>query len=1117
MKCHGCQTENEEGARFCENCGVSLEALCPACGAAVGAGKKFCRSCGAALTAAPAHAASPQSYTPRHLAERILDSRAALEGERKHVTVLFADLKGSMELLADRDPEDARKLLDPVLERMMEAVHHYEGTVNQVMGDGIMALFGAPLAHEDHAVRACYAALRMQEAIRLYTDEVRRTHGVEVQIRVGLNSGEVVVRSIGSDLRMDYTAVGQTTHLAARMEQLATPGTIRLTANTLALAEGYVDVKAFGPIPVKGLAEPVEVFEITGAGAARTRLQAARTRGLTRFVGRDTELDQLRHAAAQSHNGHGQIVAVVGEPGVGKSRLYYEFIHSHHVQGWLVLESGSVSYGKATPYLPLADLLRSYFKIDARDDTRGIRVKVTGGLLTLDETLKDTVAVALWLLDALPEDSPFFALEPAERRRQTLAAMKRILLRENQLHPLLLVFEDLHWIDSETQAFLDSLVDSLPASRIVLAVNYRPEYRHGWANKTYYRQIRIDPLPPESAEVLLDALLGADPGMQSLRRLLIERTAGSPLFLEESVRTLVETRALVGERGAYRLVQAPDTLQVPATVQAIIAARIDRLDPQEKRLLQAAAVVGTHVPFDLLRAIVEIDEEALRRSLAQLQTAEFVYEAQLFPDLEYAFKHALTHEVAYASVLQDRRRMLHAAIVEAIERLYADRLSEQVERLAHHAARSGVVPKAVRYLREAGSKAAGGSANRAAVAYFEEALALLDKLSQTTGTLTEQLEIRMSLGPALIAVKGASSREVEQLYSRALELVDQLGANVHRFPVLWGLWFVRYTRGEYPVAIKAGERLLETARSGDDVGELLEAHHSLWPTLLAMGRPLQAMNHFEQGLALYDRERHGTYALLYAGHDPGACCRWHQGMARWLLGFPDSGLRDVQDACRMAEELKHPMTTVIALWFTAWVHCQRGERELAVANLDRLTALASTQAFARWVETAGAFSNVLRRERTSIGDIGELSRQLGSGQYAVSWRRVACLCVLAELCVDSGYAEEGLQVLRSIPEEDRGTFCAPEIFRLEGELLLKLKQPAVAEAQRRFHQAIELARVRGEKSLELRAAMGLARLLGGQGQQEEARAALAGVYGWFTEGFDTADLKAAKSLLATLK
>jgi class 3 adenylate cyclase len=357
VKCPRCQHENPPTAKFCVECAAPLARKCTRCGSVLPPAAKFCPEC-SHPAGAPGPADSPKAYTPRHLAERILDSRSALEGERKQVTVLFADLKGSMELLADRDPEEARKLLDPVLERMMEAVHHYEGTVNQVMGDGIMALFGAPLAHEDHAVRGCYAAMRMQQAIRRYTEEVRRAHGIEIQIRVGLNSGEVVVRSIGSDLRMDYTAVGQTTHLAARMEQLATPGTIRLTANTLALAEGYVAVMSIGPIPVKGLAEPVEVYELTGAGAARTRLQAARARGLTRFVGRDTELDQLRRAAEEARRGRGRMVAVVGEPGVGKSRLYYEFIHSHHVQDWLILEAGSVSYGKATPYLPLADFLR---------------------------------------------------------------------------------------------------------------------------------------------------------------------------------------------------------------------------------------------------------------------------------------------------------------------------------------------------------------------------------------------------------------------------------------------------------------------------------------------------------------------------------------------------------------------------------------------------------------------------------------------------------------------------------------------------------------------------------------------------------------------------------------
>jgi class 3 adenylate cyclase len=444
-----------------------------------------------------------------------------------------------MELLADRDPEEAHQLLDPLLERMMAAVHRYEGTVNQVMGDGIMALFGAPIAHEDHAMRGCYAALHMQESLQQYALEIQRTIGFSPQFRVGVNSGEVVVRSIGSDLRMDYTAVGQTTHLAARMEQMALPGTILITPQVLALAEGYVQVKPLGPMPIKGVREPMEVYEVTGAGPARTRLQAAAAHGLTHFVGRTTELETLQRALIQGGTGHGQIVAVVGEPGVGKSRLFAEFIKSPLTEGWLILETAAVSYRQATPYLPVRDLLTAYFQIDGRDNERTIQEKVDKHL-TSDIALHSIRPALLALLDVTVDDPEWHALDAHQRRLQIIDGVRRLLLRQSQGQPLLLIVENLHWIDAGTQAVLDSLIERLPTVRLLLLVNYRPEYQHGWGSKTSYIQLRLDPLPVETAEAFLGVLLGHAAELEPIKHLLIERTAGNPFFLEESTRTLVE-------------------------------------------------------------------------------------------------------------------------------------------------------------------------------------------------------------------------------------------------------------------------------------------------------------------------------------------------------------------------------------------------------------------------------------------------------------------------------------------------------------------------------------------------------------------------------------------------
>jgi class 3 adenylate cyclase/tetratricopeptide (TPR) repeat protein len=905
---------------------------------------------------------APLAYTPPHLTDKILTARPTLAGERKQVTVFFADITDSTRLIEGLDPEAAQQLLDPALRLMMAAVHRFEGTVNQVLGDGIMALFGAPIAHEDHALRACYAALALQSAIRPYADEVRRVQGMVLQLRVGLNSGEVVVRAIGNDLHMDYSAVGQHTHLAARMEQLATPGTILLTAATWRLVEGLVRVQALGAVPVKGLTAPVEVFELVGVTALRRRLQAAAARGLTRFVGRQPELAALHQALTQAAGGHGQVAALVGEAGVGKSRLAYEFVHAHPTQGWRVLESASVSYGKATPYFPVLDLLKRYCHVDESDDPRTVQAKVTGQVLTLDAALQDTIPALLSLLEVLPDNSPFRALDPPQRRQHTLQALKRVLLRESQVQPLLLVFEDLHWIDAETQALLDSLVESLPTAHLLLLVNYRPEYQHGWGSKTYYTQLRLDPLPPASAEEFLQALLGDDPSLAPLKQLLMARTAGNPFFLEESVRTLVETGVLVGEPGAYRLAQALPTIQVPVTVQAVLAARIDRLPPEEKQLLQTAAVIGTEVPLPLLQAIAGLPEVTLYHGLAHLQAAEFLYETRLFPEQEYTFKHALTHEVAYSSLLLERRRGLHARIVEALEALAPERRAEQVERLAHHALRGEVWDKAITYCQQAGARANDRAAFHEAVAAFEQALQALAHLSEHGDTRGLAIELRLALAYSLapLAENGRRLALLGEAEARARALDDR--ARLGR--VLAGMAAVRRLTGDLEGAIVAGQQALELAAVLGESALQVEASYRLAQIYHAIGDFGRAAELLRQSVEAADRES-GMASTNFRIQSQA----WLAQILSALGAFAE-GRGHGEEALRLATLAGRGATLVIVHNNLGHLYLAQGDLEPAIRVLEQGLALCR----------ASGNRNVLPMIAAGLGYASALQGRLAEGR-----------------------------------------------------------------------------------------------------------------------------------------
>jgi tetratricopeptide (TPR) repeat protein len=835
----------------------------------------------------------------------------------------------------------------------------------------------------------------------------------------------------------------------------------------------------------------VEVFELTGASALRWRFQAAAARGLTRFVGRQTELEVLRQTLTQAGAGHGQVAAIVGEAGVGKSRLVYEFTHSHHTQGWLLLESASVSYGKATAYFPVVDLLKRYCHIDDSDEPRTVQARVTGQVLTLDASLQEAIPALLSLLDVLPEDSPFLRLDPPQRRRHTLDALKRLLLRETQVQPVLLVFEDLHWIDSETQALLDTLVESLPTVRLLLLVNYRPEYQHSWGSKTYYTQLRLDPLPPASAEDFLHALLGDDPGLAPLKQLLIARTEGNPFFLEESVRTLVETGVLVGTPGAYRLAQALPTIQVPATVQAVLAARIDRLPPEEKRLLQTAAVIGTEVPFALLQAIAELPEADLHRGLTHLQAAEFLYEASLFPELVYTFKHALTHEVTYSGLLLERRRVLHARIVEALEALAGDRVAEQVERLAHHAFRGEVWDKALAYCRQAEEKAMARSAHHEAVACLEQALVALRHLPESRDTLEQAIDLRFDLRNALtpLGEVGRLFDHLREAQALAETLDDQRRLGLASAYTTQYFWLM----GDYDRAIASGQRALAIATALGNFAVQIETNIRLGQLYHALGDYLVAVDFLQWTIASLEgellRERFGMAIV------PSVLSRTWLVWCLAEVGAFAEGIARGEEGARIAEMVDHPHSVVTAYLGVGLLSIRRGDLDKAIAVLARGLGVCQTVNIPLWFPRlasalgyAYALSDRVAEGLPLLEQAVEQTTSIRVMVYHTLW--VAWLSETYLLAGRMGDAIELAQRALDLSRERKERGTEAWALRLLGDIAAQRNPQESEQAAAYYRQALALAEELGMRPLLAHCHLGLGTLYGRMGRVGPARAAL---------------------------
>jgi class 3 adenylate cyclase/tetratricopeptide (TPR) repeat protein len=1115
INCGKCGRENRQGRRFCAGCGTALELKCPQCGASNEPDEYYCGQCGFALVLGSGSAAEQQPPP----AVRIVAENSEvqpLDGERKTVTALFADIKGSMELMEDLDPEDARAIIDPALKLMIDAVHRYDGYIVQSTGDGIFALFGAPVAHEDHPQRALHAALRMQEEMRRYGDRMRSQGQTPLQVRIGVNTGEVVVRSIqtGAD-HTEYTPIGHSTGLAARLQTLATPGTTMISGSTRRLVEGFFQLKSFGPTRLKGVTEQVEVYEVTGLGPLRTRLQRAAARGLTKFVGRQHEMEALKYAAEQAQAGHGQIVAVMGDPGVGKSRLYYEF-KAVSQSGWMVLEAFSVSHGKASAYLPVLDLLSQYFEISRDDDDRKRRERVLGKVLGLDRTLEDTLPYLYSLQGVTDTGDSLAQMDPQIRRRRTLEAIKRILLRESLNQPLIAIFEDLHWIDSETQALLNLLVDAIANARILLLVNYRPEYRHDWGSRTHYTQLRLDPLGRESAAEMLAALLGDEPELEPLKHLIADRTEGNPFFVEEMVQALFEQGVLV-RNGKVNLKQSLAEIKIPPTVQALLASRIDRLPPDQKELLQTLAVMGREFMLTLVQRVTLRSSDELEQMLAQLQLGDFIYEQPAVDEIEYTFKHALTQEVTYNSLLVERRRAIHEKIANAIEALVSERLEDHYTELAYHFLRSPDAAKAIRYAHLAADQALKRAAYSEAGNLIEAALKLLDRLFERTERLHAEFALRRIENTLAFALLGGGSQERARAVRRMCELGEKIGEKGQLLLGLTELCQLHFVRGEASEGLELAIRCLALAEDKHDPLSLALASHYVALLAHSCGNLRQAVSQFQDAMRNADR---ANVDVLQIGLLFDTAVAWVLTLDLHLLGRVGEALKVTEQGLRNVRESRHLFSLSFALCFP-WLRQFRREPEIALACAEEAISLCDQNGFAVWL----AWARFTRG--WALAELGQVAQGVVEMEAAIlNFRRMGgvphlpyAIALVASSYATMGQTEKGLALLNeSLALIERGgeKIEKAEILRLKGEVLLMHDSTKTAEAEACCRAALDMARAQEAKWWELRTSVSLARLLRDNSRPDEARTMLGEIYNWFTEGFDTPDLKDAKALLEEL-
>ncbi len=930
MKCPKCQFENPADSNFCGKCREKLSLICPECGNENSPENNFCNKCAHDLRvpeeAPPVDYSEPQSYTPKYLADKILTTRSSLEGERKLVTVLFADVANYTSISEKIDPEEIHQIMDGCFKILMGEIHKSEGTINQFTGDGVMALFGAPIAHEDHAQRACHAGLSIQKAMQEYGKSLKRQRGVNFQMRIGLNSGPVVVGSIGDDLRMDYTAVGDTTNLAARMESTAKPGTVVVSKETYRLVRDFFELKLLGKVEIKGKEEHQEIYELIRAGEISTRIEAAVAKGLTRFVGRKYSMAALVESYDKAQSGSGQVVGMVGEAGVGKSRLLLEFRNRLPQGEFTYLEGRCLHFGGLMAYLPVLDILKSYFDIKEEDREFAIKRKMAEKILQLDEKLQSILPPFEDLLSLKVDDESYLELDPKQKRAMVFEAIRDLLIRESQNRAVVLAVEDLHWIDKTSEDFLDYLIGGLTSAHILLILLYRQEYTHPWGSKSYYSRIGLDQLGTESSAELVRAILEGAEIVPELKELILSRTGGNPLFMEEFTHTLLENGSIHKKDRQYVLSKRASQIQVPGTIQGIIAARMDRLEDNLKRTMQVASVIGRDFAFRILQTISGMREE-LKSYLISLQGLELIYEKSLFPELAYIFKHALTHEVAYNSLLVRRRKELHQLIGQAIEDVYADRLVEHHEVLAHHFSKGEEWTKALDYLILAAQKAAKAFAAGEAVALYDQALDAASHLGDAVEIRTV-MTIHKAKAELYIILSDFERARAEG--ENILTLARKEGDPMSEGSALAGMALASYWSHNF-------NRSLEYSREAIEVAKQVDAKQVLGAAYLSAGNVHAIIGELDQA----EEELERAFTISQSVGDV-----LHQSQSLYIVGLLKNwegkfaeALRLESEALRIARDHSLVIALFRSLWGYAMVRTAMGEYDEALAAFEEGLAL----------------------------------------------------------------------------------------------------------------------------------------------------------------------------------